>query len=278
MTPPQPAATSQQSRTVLVTFLGSIVRRMGNWMPIAGTVDLLGELGVDSASTRTAVFRLKKRGWLIAETHGSTRGYALSEAALTEFAAGDEVIWHARQPARLSDGWCVVTFSIPEKDRNKRNQLRGNLSTLGFGNLSSATWIAPARMQRSAEHAIAELGLDDYCAVFSGQYVFGQDLRTMLHSSWDLESLASRYRAFIDRFSELADAHRLVDPRAAFVTYVDMIDVWRRLPFRDPGLPSELLPADWPAPAALALFETAVARLEGRAIAHAARHWPRPTT
>ena len=65
--PPAGGAPPRVTRTVMVSFLGSIVRRMGNWMPIAGTVDLMAQLGLDAPSVRTAVFRLKQRGWLAAE-------------------------------------------------------------------------------------------------------------------------------------------------------------------------------------------------------------------
>ena len=42
------APRSQRTRTVLVTFLGAIGRRMGDWMPIAGTVELMGQFGLDA--------------------------------------------------------------------------------------------------------------------------------------------------------------------------------------------------------------------------------------
>ena len=73
---PRAAAGPQQSRTVLVSFLGSIVRPMGNWMPIAGTIELMGQFGLDAPSVRTAVFRLKKRGWLAEPRFGNTRQIA----------------------------------------------------------------------------------------------------------------------------------------------------------------------------------------------------------
>ena len=270
-----PAA--HRSRTVLVTFLGSIVRRMGNWMPIAGTVELTAHVGLDAASVRTAVSRLKKRGWLVSESRGGVRGYALSDTALTALAAGDEVIWHARQPADLDDGWCVITFSIPETARGRRDQLRSHLSALGFGNVSTATWIAPARMQAGAERAIAELGLTSFCAVFVGKYVAGTDLAALMARSWDLDAIDDSYRAFITRFANtaetLASEHALPPPEA-FATYLSLIDHWRRLPFLDPGLPTELLPDGWSGGEALALFERLVTLLEGRALAHAAACWP----
>jgi phenylacetic acid degradation operon negative regulatory protein len=267
---------SPRSRTVLVTFLGSVVRRMGSWMPIGGTVELMTQLGLDAPSVRTAVFRLKKRGWLEPETREGVRGYALTSTALTALAAGDEVIWHARRPAGLDEGWCVVNFSVPESERGKRHQLRANLSSLGFGNVGTAMWIAPARMRAAGERAIAELGLTSYAAVFVGDHVGGQDLRTLAARSWDLAAIAARYREFLARFGPEADsaARDAADPGAAFVTYVSLVDHWRKLPFRDPGLPRELLPDDWPAAEAVALFERLVTLLEEPALTHTARQWP----
>jgi len=269
--------TGRQSRTVLVSFLGSTVRRMGNWMPIAAAIELMTQLGLDAPSVRTAVSRLKKRGWLVSESRGGVRGYGLTSEALSSLGAGDEIIWHTRQPADLQDGWCVVTFSIPEAERAKRHQLRAHLSALGFGNVSAAVWWAPARMRVAAERAIAELGLTDCCSLFVGDHVAGQDLGRLVERSWDLGTIDARYREFLDRFGARVVALQTsesIDSRQAFVTYLDLVDQWRQLPFRDPGLPRELLPADWCAPAAGELFEQSVALLERRALAHAAKHWP----
>jgi phenylacetic acid degradation operon negative regulatory protein len=272
------ASTTTRSRTVLVTYLGSFVRRMGDWMPIAGTVDLMTQAGFDAPSVRSAVFRLKKRGWLVSETRAGIRGYALTDIALMALAAGDEVIWHIRQPANLEDGWCVISVSIPESARAKRHQLRSRLSALGFGNVSTAVWFAPARMLPSAERAIDELDLTAFCAIFVGDHAGGQDLRTLVHRNWDLGLISARYREFIDQFSPRAvalESAGVIDAEHAFVSYLELVDHWRKLPFRDPGLPTMLLPPDWSAPEAGALFERCVALLEGRALAHAVGHWPR---
>ena len=160
--PPQPP--SRQSRSTVVTFLGAVVRPLGSWMPIAGTVDLLTQAGLDAPSVRTAVHRLKGNGWLQSEAREGARGYALTTTALETLAAGDEVIWHARTPADVTDGWCIVHFGVPESMRAKRHQLRAHLSSLGFGNVGTALWIAPARMRTAAERAVTELGLEAHTA------------------------------------------------------------------------------------------------------------------
>jgi phenylacetic acid degradation operon negative regulatory protein len=266
-----------RSRTILVGFLGSIVRRMGDWMPVAGAVELMGQCGIDESSVRTAVFRLKKRGWLMPETRDRVKGYRLSPLALEALAAGDEIVWHARQPAGLEDGWCVVNFSVPESARSQRYRLRAHLAGLGFGNIGPGVWIAPARMVDAARRAIDELDLAQQSAVFVGAYSGGQELDQLVGSGWDLAEIDRRYREFIalygPRLYELERAGS-IDGGLAFVEYATVIDRWRKLPFRDPGLPLEVLPPDWPAPEAGALFERLVTLLEGRALAHAAAYWP----
>ena len=275
----EPAAPGQRSRTVVVSFLGAIVRPIGGWMPIGGTVDLVTQLGLDAPSVRTAVFRLTRRGWLQSEVRDGIRGYALTSTALAALNAGDEIVWHARKPADLADGWCIVSFSVPESARTKRHQLRSHLMSLGFGNVGAGVWIAPARMRDAAAQAIAELELTQRCALFVGDYAGGQDLTQLLAESWDLKDIDARYREFIARHSSVrasldsGGGPAGPDDARAFVTYLGLIDEWRRLPYRDPGLPPEVLPADWAAPAAGELFEQLVELLGERALGYAAGYW-----
>lgn len=265
-----------RSRTLVVSYLGAVVHRMGSWMPIAGTVELLGQVGLDAPSVRTAVFRLKKRGWLASESRHGVRGYALTPLAERSLSEGDEIIWTPRLPADLADGWCIVNFSIPEAERSRRHQLRAHLTSLGFGNPGTAMWIAPARMQAAAEQAVAELGLDKYTSIFVGHYAGRQDLSSLIYDSWDLGEINDRYRDFVSRYAAQAGERGggALDPGPAFATYLRAIDDWRKLPFRDPGLPREVLAEDWSQPEASDTFSALVARLERPALAHAARRWP----
>jgi phenylacetic acid degradation operon negative regulatory protein len=129
-------------------------------------------------------------------------------------------------------------------------------------------------MLGAARKAISELGLTSHCSIFTGDYAGGKDLRVLLHEAWDLARVDADYRAFLEQHSGTAETLRSVRGENAFVGYLGIIDEWRRLPYRDPGLPREILPGNWSGPAAAALFEQLVAGLEGHALAHAARYWP----
>ena len=56
-----------------------------------------------------------------------------------------------------------------------------------------------------------------------------------------------------------------IDSVPAFADYVQTLTGWRRLPYLDPGLPPELLPANWPAGEAAEVFFTLHHRLRGPA-------------
>lgn len=258
---------SNTSRTLLVTLLGAFARRAGDWVPIRGVVALLEEVGIDESSTRTAVSRLKKRGWLAPEKRAGRTGYVLTELAISTLAVGDEVIWHSRKPANLADGWCIVTFSIPEQYRAKRHLLRSRLSALGFGNAGQGVWIAPSRMASEARNLVDQLELTGNTNIFIGTHIGGQELGRMVRESWDLDAIHSGYLEFAA--SHRAEFQRLralapdsIVPREAFAHYLRALDDWRILPMQDPGLPRELLHEDWAGVRAAQLIEEIVAHLD----------------
>ncbi|WP_460062650.1 PaaX family transcriptional regulator C-terminal domain-containing protein [Streptomyces sp. YKOK-I1] len=77
---------------------------------------------------------------------------------------------------------------------------------------------------------------------------------------------------FLRRYGPVLDValERAPEPLEAFRTYVPMLTQWRRLPYRDPGLPLDLLPPDWKGVAAAGLFERLDALLRPAAASHAA--------
>ena len=84
---------------------------------------------------------------------------------------------------------------------------------------------------------------------------------------WDLDEMAGLYGAFVEDFTGLRDIDP--EPREAFRAYVPMLTAWRRLPYLDPGIPLELLPAGWPGVHAGDLFAKLDGRLRGPAAKHA---------
>ncbi len=178
------------------------------------------------------------------------------------------------EPARLGDGWVLVSFSMPETDRDKRHVLRSKLMWHGMGNLSSGLWIAPARILDDVRETVKALGLVEYTDVFHASHEGMGDLAELVRRSWDLDALSASYRSFLDHHRPVSDAlarrRTAIAGEEAFTLYTHALHEWRKFPYLDPGLPLELLPDEWPGRAAAELFKQLRTRLEPFAFEFAA--------
>lgn len=264
MTPDTPeAGRAYQPRSLIVSFYGAFGREVGGRLAIADLIALLGQVDVDAPSVRSAVSRLKRRGLLEARQVDGAAGYTLSESAREMLADGDRRIYE-RHVARPGDGWVLAVFSIPESERHKRHVLRSRLARMGFGTAAPGVWIAPGHLSAETRHTLWRLGLDGYVHLFGAEYLAFAELRTAVGRWWDLESLGALHEEFVRAHEPVLErwSRRDTTPGvAAFADYLRAVDAWRRVPYADPGLPPELLPADWPGTRAADVFFGLHARL-----------------
>jgi phenylacetic acid degradation operon negative regulatory protein len=252
-------------RSLIVSFFGAYGRELGGWIAVADLVTLLGRLGVDAPAVRSAVSRQKQRGFLRARQVDGVAGYSLSEEAEQILADGDRRIY-LRQDVQLSDGWVLAVFSVPESERHRRHLLRSRLARLGFGATAPGVWIGPSHLAEEARHTLERLELAPYVDLFHADYLAYADLRDAAARWWDLGAVQAGYAEFSEQF--LATDSETVDDADAFATYLLALDAWRRMPYRDPGLPAELLPEDWRGTQAADIFFGLHNRLRGRGLSY----------
>ncbi|MDF3290034.1 PaaX family transcriptional regulator [Streptomyces silvisoli] len=250
--------------SLILTFFGAYGRaECAGRVAVAALIRLLGAADVDPQSVRSAVSRLKRRELLVADRVGAAAAYRLSADATELLADGDRRIY--RHPSAAgADGWVLVVFSVPETERRKRHLLRSRLSRLGFGTAAPGVWIAPAQLYEEARHTLDRLGLAGYADLFRGDHLGFEPTRESVSRWWDLDAIAALHRAFLAEQEPVLAAwsrRACVPPQDAFRDYLRVLDSWRRLPYADPGLPAELLPADWPGGRAAEVFSALHERL-----------------
>jgi phenylacetic acid degradation operon negative regulatory protein len=240
-------APGAQPRALIVTVYGLYARQTDGWISVASLIELLARCAVDEPSVRSAIFRLKRRGLLLAARRSGVAGYELSDEARVILDEGDRRIFE-RQRATMEDGWVLAVFSVPESHRHHRHQLRSQLTWLGFGTVAAGVWIAPAHVLDETRAVLTRHGLEHYVELFAASHVAFSDAAGLVARCWDLDRLDEQYRAFLARhgpvMARYRPAHR-IDTGQAFSDYVGALTQWRRLPFLDPGLPEAALPAGW---------------------------------
>ena len=120
--------------------------------------------------------------------------------------------------------------------------MKTRLNWAGFGNLGAECWISPDSTRTAALLALLdEFGLSEASVVLSGHPQVTASPHEVVLRAWQLEELADDYQQFLDTTKE----ERPRSPRATFAALTQAVNHWRRMPFRDPDLPAELLPDNW---------------------------------
>ncbi|NUU21858.1 MAG: PaaX family transcriptional regulator [Streptomycetaceae bacterium] len=271
--PARPAMSRRQqvgaasARSLLMTLLGEYVLPHGGEAWTSTLLKVLDGLGVEEKSARQALARTAADGWITSERAGRRVRWVLTPPGRRLLTEGAERIYSFGAPGPAWDGrWLVVMATVPETQRRLRHQLRTKLMWAGFGSPAPGMWISPHPARApEAEEIMRELGLDASAFSFCGAFGGIGSQRTMVDQAWDLGEIAAQYEAFLDEFAGLRPA-----PGAEVVlAQVRLVHEWRRFPFLDPRLPSELLPARWIGDRAAKVFT----RLHGAWQAQAQASW-----
>ncbi|MFJ8127986.1 PaaX family transcriptional regulator [Streptomyces hydrogenans] len=237
----------------MLSFFGIHVLGTGTALSSASVIDALARADVGEDAVRSTLTRMVGRGLLDRHRRGRRMYFSLTGRAAAVLADGEERVRRTSAVNRAWDGtWTLVGFSLPESRRRERHDLRSRLVWAGFGPLQSGLWAAPGRVDVAP--VAAELGLGDRIRAFHGQAAAPTGAGPLLRTAFDLDAIAADYRAFLARWSDdgpaPADAHD--DLGRQLLLHTD----WLELVRRDPYLPAEHLPADWPAEDAERTFRT----------------------
>jgi len=142
-------------------------------------------------------------------------------------------------------------------ERSRRERLQRGLEYLGFRLLDGTTWVAPqGSVEAEAVVGAEGLAYDEFRAEFAG------DSRELVARLYGLDGLAKAYDEWLQVARELvAAASDEPDDRSAFATRSRLLHEWRKFLFRDPGLPTALVPAEWPGLEARRYFDSQAQRL-----------------
>jgi len=239
-------------------LFGDFVQRPGRpdaaiW--IGSLARLMAAFGISEPAVRQAVSRMSRQGWLAAGRRGSRAFYTVTERGRRRI---EQVSPRVYGPVVEWDGrWRMLTYSVTETTRERRDRLRKDLSVLGWAPLSASTWISPADALDAAREAAESAGALADIDLFAGDYRGPRTDRELLERCWDLGAIARAYDEFVQRYRPRYERERAgggLGDEEAFVERMWLVHDYRKFAYVDPGLPSELLPAHWHGNVAAGLF------------------------
>jgi len=216
---------------MLLTVLGEFVLPAGGAAWTGSLVAAASALDIGEKNARQALARIGEQGLISSERHGRVARWSLTP--------------RGREP-----------------NRTARAELRKRLRFLGFGEVSATLFVSP-HIEREVElrEVLSDLGLLADSVVLRSRLATPGENADLVERAWDLGELASSYDRFVERFATFSPA----DPENAFRATAELVHDWRRFPFIDPELPTELLPTAWSGSSAGEVFASQRAAWSGAA-------------
>ncbi|MBV1925709.1 MAG: GntR family transcriptional regulator [Rhodobacteraceae bacterium] len=199
--------------SLVITAFGDLVQYRGGEISTARLRQLLGRVGVEPGTLRTALSRLRRDGWVESERKGRTSIYRLSVKGLERFAPATTRIYAQPRTEPVSN-WAIDL----------------DLNALG----TTGVTISPADEAQSDETPDADFRVVGNITNLSARY--RASLLSASHRS-SLAALVSDLDALAGDFS---------DPLDAAAARLLLIHRWRRIVLRFPELAPELMPDDSP--------------------------------
>jgi phenylacetic acid degradation operon negative regulatory protein len=249
-----------RTQFIIFVLFGDVIVQRGGQAWTASLLRMLDVLGVSERAARSTLSRMRRKGWLKPEREGRHSQYALTAKGRRILEEGGQRIFEPRK--QEWDGrWHLAVYSLPEKKRRLRNDLRKRLSWLGFGRLAPGTWISPHERHAEVAAMLDDLGAREYAEIFSGLRLEGGDDREIVERCWDLRSLNQQYARFIARWEPEFEkcTQSLVrgdglSPANCFAQRFWITHEYSPFPRLDPNLPVALLPDGWLGDRAAAVF------------------------
>jgi phenylacetic acid degradation operon negative regulatory protein len=269
-----------RAKSLVATIFGDVIEPFGGSIWLGDLIELVRLFGVNERLLRTAIYRLAEEGWVSKTRQGRRSIYALSRDGREQTALVHELIYH-HQPKTWNGIWNIVVACAKQVPAARLSQLQRRLSLMGFGVLSKNIFAHPDTDHALVRKMIAELGLQDRVPVMQSQTVaratgaidFEPD-RELVKQCCPYEEVEVLYKYFIAAYRPLLkQLEKTRSPRddACFRLRILLIHDYRRLLFKDPQLPVQLLPADWSGTIAREL----VGRLYGCIYRQANQHYLR---
>ena len=234
-----------QPQDLMLMLFGTYALDQRVCLGAGGIIEALGRAGVSTHATRSTLSRMVGRDLLHRRPVGRKMYFGLTGRSAAILREGGDRIWQDGAVNDRWDGtWTLLSFSLPESMQRERHDLRSRLAWSGFGPVQGGLWIAPGRVDAAA--IVTSLGLAAHARVFHA--TTGSDISGLISDAYDLSELSSRYLGFLSRWEGFAAGDDPLGVRLRLSA--EWLDAIRR----DPRLPVEHLPADWPAARAQKVF------------------------
>ncbi|AWN45555.1 phenylacetic acid degradation operon negative regulatory protein PaaX [Methylobacterium terrae] len=251
------ARTPIRAGSLVVTVFGDAVVPRGGVLSLESLLAITRAFRIGDGVVRTALSRLVADGWFERWKLGRNSFYRLTPSGGGAFARATARIYGPAAPAWSGAFDLLVLDGAGER--------RSELAASGYGSLGSDLMIGVVPATGPGEGGMMEAVLR-----LAARPEDPETARRLAARAWPVAEVGERYARFTATFAAAGDSVVSAPPTGldALVLRILLIHEYRRAVLKDPLLPADLLPEDWPGAAARSVCAAIY-----RAVAPAAEAW-----
>jgi phenylacetic acid degradation operon negative regulatory protein len=237
--------------SLIISLYGDYLWTCGGGIWLGSLINSLEILGINQRVVRSSVFRLHKDGWLTISKVGRKSYYYLAQEKYNEVLSANKKIYHSENPV-WNGKWNIIHTSLGPVNhcKDKLQYLRYK----GFGCFDKDFFIQPYLKEMAQETKEEIIGKIPSAKIFQQAELFYDNfdiVENMINKSWDLSKIESEYNDFYSRFYPVFNminslGESSLTDEDAFKIRLLVIHFYRKIIIKDPDLPLELLPSNWP--------------------------------
>ncbi|MDF2154596.1 PaaX family transcriptional regulator C-terminal domain-containing protein [Vibrio sp. CAU 1672] len=257
--------------SLIVSYYGDYLWTCGGGIWLGSLIQAMETLGLNQRVVRSSVFRLNKDGWLTIKKVGRKSYYYLEPARYNEMLNANKKIYHS-EPTAWNKRWNIIHTSLGPTNSSK-DKVR-YLQHKGFGLFDKDFFVQPDLQQLTPEIKQEICENIPSAKIFQQAELYSEHsdaLRNIVSQSWDITRIEEDYQQFSALFSPVWNTLKgmeddAITPVDAFKLRLLVIHFYRRIIVKDPYLPAELLPREWPRQAAEQLTVNIYRKVHAKAL------------
>jgi len=197
------------------------------------------------------LWRLKKRSIIKKTKSSKTPSWKITLKANDIQAKKFPLLSKQKQP--WDKQWRIVYFDIPETKSGLRKQLRSYLIQIGFGQIQKSVYLSPHNLFSQLKKFIIQHKLNEWVNLYEGKRLWmgSNNSLNMVKEIWNLNSLSNSYTQWIRQYKKYTFPLKPAKKKILIHKYISLL-------LKDPLLPRELLPKNWPGFQAQTLAKTLI--------------------
>ena len=265
-------ARSPRAGSLAITIFGDAISQQGNAVWLGSLVEVMECFGLNGRQIRTAIFRLRREGWLSATQAGRKSYLSYTEFGRRQYERAAQRIYAADTPP-WDGAWTLITPAGLEAPA--REELKKQLGWQGFATLTTGMLAHPRPHDDAVRETLDALEVTSEVVVWRASIepgAAGEALAHLVHESWRLGDVAARFEDFIDTFAAVLAAvkrERSFNALDAFMVRTLLIHEYRRVLLKTTELPEDLLPSAWPGQEARRIATAIYRAVHANAVAYA---------